>query len=163
MNPAEGSVEPDERPDVTDAGGTPPVKRSSSETGSRLSTEWLTRSGEDQKSTAIAEYERELRSDTTLVVTVEEHVENVDYELRLTAVDCRQHVVRHGHAVMTFETESAALEGSEEFLVHLEDRLASDSLSSTEPTPREIGDAIGSFIDVDSANVIDRIADRLLP
>lgn len=139
------------------------MTNSAAETDISLPEGWERRAADVRHSSAIAEYEREIGANTAIIVSVREHVEEADYELRLTTVDSEQRTIQHGHSVVTFETVEAAFETTEEFLVHLDEREATGSISSEELTPREVGDAIGEFIGDESDRWIDRLADRLLP
>lgn len=139
------------------------MTRPTTETDVSLPNGWQRLSADVQHSSSIAEYERDIGADTAIIVSVREHVEEADYELRLSTVDSQQHTIYHSYSVLTFESVEPALEATEEFIDHLDENDITGSISSEELTPDEVGDAIGDFIGDESDRWIDRFTDRLLP
>lgn len=116
------------------------------EPGIDLPAGWSTVSGDYQRESHVAAYQRRPTEATTFLVSVTDEAASPDrYEVRLSTISISSKYVRHDYPVDSSRTRDAAFDAAEAFIEHVHDSLEEGAISAVDPGVDETRAVIAEF------------------
>lgn len=110
-----------------------------------LPAEWIEKSEETQRGSAIVECQHETATETTYIVSVIPQTANKGFKLRLSTINPSSTHVRHDYPIEEYDTREDAVEEAESFIEEFSQRLQEGYISSADPEIEAIRDTIQAF------------------
>lgn len=109
-------------------------------------SDWTEYVDTTQPDSALVEYQYDSDDETTFIVSVLRRTTgDAGYQLTLSTITRTPARIRHDYPIDEYETLEEAVSGAESFLEQFSRRLRDGSISSHDPTIKEIEDTIQAF------------------